>query len=98
MNPEEEKKPGEFSAAVRPTLCSLGVDLQKIYDDTPGSTGPGCCPEAVAAVLLELEEVLKNFKQPAFSRALLLTAAYALQGNCTAEQAADKAKAAVGIK
>jgi hypothetical protein len=25
--------------------------LVNIYEATPGSTGPGCCPEALAAVL-----------------------------------------------
>jgi hypothetical protein len=27
------------------------AELVAIYEATPGSTGPGCCPEALAAVL-----------------------------------------------
>jgi hypothetical protein len=40
-----------FTAKVRPALHPAALDLVRIYETTPGSTGPGCCPEALAAVL-----------------------------------------------
>ena len=40
-----------FRAAIRPSLHPAALDLVRIYEATPGSTGPGCCPEALAAVL-----------------------------------------------
>lgn len=41
----------QFRARIRPTLSSAAQELVGIYESTPGSTGPGCCPEALAAVL-----------------------------------------------
>jgi hypothetical protein len=41
----------QFRAAIRPALHPAALDLVRIYEATPGSTGPGCCPEALAAVL-----------------------------------------------
>jgi hypothetical protein len=40
-----------FRAKVRPELHPAAQKLVNIYEATPGSTGPGCCPEALAAVL-----------------------------------------------
>jgi hypothetical protein len=40
-----------FKARVRPELHPAAQELVNIYEATPGSTGPGCCPEALAAVL-----------------------------------------------
>jgi hypothetical protein len=41
----------DFKAKVRPELHPAAQELVNIYEATPGSTGPGCCPEALAAVL-----------------------------------------------
>jgi hypothetical protein len=43
-----------FRAKVRPELHPAAKQLVAIYEATPGSTGPGCCPEALAAVLREI--------------------------------------------
>ena len=43
-----------FRARIRPTLGSTARELVGIYESTPGSTGPGCCPEALAAVLVHI--------------------------------------------
>ena len=43
-----------FRAKVRPELHPAAQMLVNIYEATPGSTGPGCCPEALAAVLLKV--------------------------------------------
>ena len=40
-----------FHAKIRPELHPAAQELVAIYEATPGSTGPGCCPEALAAVL-----------------------------------------------
>jgi hypothetical protein len=40
-----------FRAKIRPELHPAAQELVAIYEATPGSTGPGCCPEALAAVL-----------------------------------------------
>jgi hypothetical protein len=45
-----------WSAKVRPELHPAAQMLVNIYEATPGSTGPGCCPEALAAVLEHLLE------------------------------------------
>ena len=44
----------QWTATVRPELHPAAQELVNIYDATPGSTGPGCCPEALAAVLLKV--------------------------------------------
>lgn len=41
----------EFRAKIRPVLTPHAAELVAIYEATPGSTGPGCCPEALADVL-----------------------------------------------
>ena len=41
----------QWTATVRPELHPAAQMLVNIYEATPGSTGPGCCPEALAAVL-----------------------------------------------
>jgi hypothetical protein len=40
-----------FHAKIRPKLHPAAQELVAIYEATPGRTGPGCCPEALAAVL-----------------------------------------------
>jgi hypothetical protein len=40
-----------FRAVIRPDLSREAQALVAAYERTPGSTGPGCCPEALAAVL-----------------------------------------------
>jgi hypothetical protein len=40
-----------FRAKIRPEMHPAAQELVAIYEATPGSTGPGCCPEALAAVL-----------------------------------------------
>lgn len=40
-----------FRARVRPTLPPAAQELVDEYEATYGSSGPGCCPEALAAVL-----------------------------------------------
>ena len=44
----------QWTATVRPELHPAAQELVNIYEATPGSTGPGCCPEALAAVLLKV--------------------------------------------
>ena len=44
----------KWTAAIRPELHPAAQELVNIYEATPGSTGPGCCPEALAAVLERL--------------------------------------------
>jgi hypothetical protein len=44
----------QWTAKVRPELHSAAQMLVNIYEATPGSTGPGCCPEGLAAVLLKV--------------------------------------------
>jgi hypothetical protein len=41
----------QWTATIRPELHPSAQMLVNIYEATPGSTGPGCCPEALAAVL-----------------------------------------------
>jgi hypothetical protein len=41
----------KWTATIRPELHPAAQMLVNIYEATPGSTGPGCCPEALAAVL-----------------------------------------------
>jgi hypothetical protein len=40
-----------FIAKVTPTLPPAAQRLVDIYDATPGSSGPYCCPAALAEVL-----------------------------------------------
>jgi hypothetical protein len=56
-----------FKAAIRPSLHPAAAELVAIYEAVPGAlTYPGCCPEALAAVIdhiwakpgQELDEVL----------------------------------------
>ena len=44
----------QWTATIRPELHPAAQMLVNIYEATPGSTGPGCCPEALAAVLLKV--------------------------------------------
>ena len=44
----------QWTAKVRPELHPAAQELVNIYEATPGSTGPGCCPEALAAVLQQV--------------------------------------------
>ena len=41
----------QWTAKVRPELHPAAQMLVRTYEAVPGSTGPGCCPEALAAVL-----------------------------------------------
>ena len=41
----------KWTAAIRPELHPAAQELVAIYQAVPDSTGPGCCPEALAAVL-----------------------------------------------
>lgn len=40
-----------FTAKTTPTLTPRAQGLVDAYEATYGSTGPGCCPQALAAVL-----------------------------------------------
>lgn len=40
-----------FRAKIRPELNAEAQTLVDVYERTYGSAGPGCCPEALAAVL-----------------------------------------------
>lgn len=42
---------GSFKARQRPVVQGFAAELVKAYEDTYGSSGPGCCPEALASVL-----------------------------------------------
>jgi hypothetical protein len=46
----------KFEAKVQVELMPEAKGLVDIYENTFGSTGPGCCPEALAAVLDHLVE------------------------------------------
>lgn len=46
--------PPPFKAAVRPELNDEAQRLVDVYNNTFGATGPGCCPEAVAAVFRDI--------------------------------------------
>ena len=50
----------KWSAAIRPELHPAAQELVNIYESTPGSTGPGCCPEALAAVLNVLSLMIQR--------------------------------------
>ena len=63
-----------FRAAVRPALPPEAAELVSIYESTYGSSSPGCCPEALAAVLQHITKT-----DP--SRDDLIHLAYALQGS-----------------
>lgn len=52
-----------FRARVRPELHPGAQELVAIYEATPGSTGPGCCPEALAAVLDQVAMDNPTFKR-----------------------------------
>jgi hypothetical protein len=41
----------QWTATIRPELHPAAQELVRIYESVPGSTGPGCCPEALAAVI-----------------------------------------------
>jgi hypothetical protein len=43
-----------YSAKVRPELSPPAQRLVDVYDQTYGASSPGCCPEALAAVLEEI--------------------------------------------
>lgn len=43
-----------FRAKVRPVLTPAAQRLVSSYDATYGSNSPGCCPEALSSVLLEI--------------------------------------------
>jgi hypothetical protein len=49
----------DFKAKVRPELHPAAQELVNIYEATPGSTGPGRCPEALAAVIVCLVSDLR---------------------------------------
>jgi hypothetical protein len=40
-----------FRATIAPTLTSRAQRLVEEYEATYGSSGPGCCPQALATVL-----------------------------------------------
>ena len=40
-----------YCAQIRPTLTPDAAALVAAYEATYGSTGPGCCPSALASVL-----------------------------------------------
>ena len=44
----------QWTAAIRPELHPAAQELVRVYESVPGSTGPGCCPEALAAVFADL--------------------------------------------
>lgn len=46
--------PPPFKASIRPALNAEGQRLVNVYNGTYGATAPGCCPEAVAAVLRDI--------------------------------------------
>ena len=50
-SPHQAAIAGTFKAKIRPALHPAAQDLVRIYDSTYGSASPGCCPEALAAVL-----------------------------------------------
>jgi len=69
------KVKGPFSSRVRPTLHPVAQELVKVYESVPGAlTYPGCCPEALAAVLdevnpsgwtmRELSQMLRGYVPP----------------------------------
>jgi hypothetical protein len=43
-----------YRAKIRPTLTPAAQGLVQAYEATYGSSAPGCCPEALAAVLAHL--------------------------------------------
>jgi hypothetical protein len=57
-SPHQAAIAGAFKAKVRPPLTPAAAELVRIYDSTYGSASPGCCPEALAAVLDALAEDL----------------------------------------
>ena len=67
---------GPFSKKVRPELSPEAAELVRVYDSTYGSASPGCCPEALAAVLDAIAE------EPAavFARRYLTAMALQLRG------------------
>ena len=64
-----------FKAKVRPELGPYAQSLVDVYNATFGSCSPGCCPEAVAAVLEALAQ-----ESGSISRQELLLIANGLRG------------------
>lgn len=40
-----------FTAKIRPVLTQRAANLVGVYESTFGASGPGCCPEAAAALI-----------------------------------------------
>ena len=59
-SPHQAAIAGTFKAKVRPPLAPDAAKLVATYDGTYGSASPGCCPEALAAVLDEISEDLDD--------------------------------------
>jgi hypothetical protein len=55
----------DFKAKVRPELHPAAQELVRVYESVPGSTGPGCCPEALAAVLQYVASCAADDMEPA---------------------------------
>ena len=98
----ETKDPTKFSATIRPELDPLAKHLIELYNDTFGSTGPGCCPEAVASILddvghnlmygVHMAEAIDN----QVSAAVVWAAANLLRG-MKEEQAIESARQQAGL-
>ena len=54
----------KWTAAIRPELHPAAQDLVKVYNDTYGSCTPGCCPEALAAVLDYMVDNPEKYVRP----------------------------------
>lgn len=56
----------QWSAKVRPELHPAAAELVAIYEAVPGAlTYPGCCPEALAAVLTTMGIRIAEELEPA---------------------------------
>jgi hypothetical protein len=70
-----------FRAKVRPELHPAAAELVRVYNDTYGSCAPGCCPEALAAVLSDIaEEIDDKDGGPCWQGAILARYAALLRG------------------
>lgn len=46
--------PAPYRVKVRPEVTGSSAELVRTYDSTYGACSPGCCPEALAAVIERL--------------------------------------------
>lgn len=69
-----------FKAAVQSQPSPDGQRLIEIYNSIPGSSGPYCCPHALAAVLVAIAQEMEKEDCPRKAQAILLCYSLGIKG------------------